>query len=144
MVKLIIKAPENMDVNLLMTTALALAHYKTQKPYHFELNMSKNYVDYRDVDVISFEPDTVWNSSTSLDDFRAGVKEYELTGDYLDVFLMETLADLQKIVPFEMYFENRGEYDPADWLHEGLYDTGTIYDRAIWLLYSAEPKGATA
>ena len=131
MLKLVLKLPDGMNADLLMTTAIALAHYKTQKHYHFKLNMAKGYLDYANVDLQSFEPESVWINNNH---------EYELNGDVVDVFLMETLAELQNLIPFDMYFDNRGEYDSRSPIG---YDSGEIYDDAIAAIHNAG-WGATA
>ena len=130
MLKLILTLPQDMDAELLMTTALALANYKVHKACQFKLERTTraDYVDYEGVDLISYEPDSVWNNAGH---------EYEVSGDILDPFLMETLCDLQRLIPFEMHFENRGKYDPAEWLYQG-YEIGEIYDDALNSLFYCE------
>ena len=130
MVKLILKLSQDTDAELLMTTALALANYKVHKAYHFDLKPTSraSYVDYEGVDIKGYEPDS------TLDGYA---NEYEVSGDILDPFLMETLSDLQRLIPFEMHFENRGKYDPAEWLYQG-YEIGDIYDDALNSLFYRE------
>ena len=124
MLKLIMKVPEGTDANLLMTSALALAHYKLRRHYAFKVD-TYGTTDYADVDLVQFEPDWVCGTSG----------EYEVDASILDPFLMETLAEMQKLVPFEMYFENRGKYDAAEWMYKHPEWTGDIEDAALHRLF---------
>ena len=126
MVKLIIKLPENMDANLLMQSALALADYKHRQHSYFKLKDYDELNYYDDYDLLSFEPDFVLHSPTSYENYVAGVREYELSADILDPFLMEILSELQRIVPFEMFFDNRGKCDPAT--YDELY---SVFDPTV-------------
>lgn len=148
MLKLIIKLPKEADANLLMVSALALAHYKTHKTYEFKLELKcrSDYLDYENLDMQCFEPEKFYdrnecNTCYWYEDYKSGMEEYEVDASVLDPFLMETLVDLQKLIPFEMYFEQRGAYDPAKWLYEHPEWTGEIYDSAVHTLFWA---GASA
>ena len=140
MLKLVLKVPEKMDAEKLMQTAVAWAQFKSNRKYSLGLE-SKDVVkadEYDELHLPSLTPDKVFNSVTSLEDHTAGMEEYTVDGYMLDIYITESLADLQKIFPFEMYFENRGEFAPTDWED----DRGEIYDDAIWTLHYAEPKTA--
>lgn len=127
MLKLILKMPKGADANLLMTSALALAQYKLQRHNHFGVD-TYNAADYVDVDLVQFEPERVYGYGSDRD-------EYEVDASILDPFLVETLAEMQAVVPFEMYFENRGKYDPARWMYEHPEWTGDIEDAALHRLF---------
>lgn len=141
MLKLIIKLPETTDAKLLMTTALALAHYKTHKYHDFKLDTPNCYIDYENVDLLSFEPEKVYGSCDTCywyEDYKSGMQEYELDAAVLDPYLVETLFELKKLVPFEMYFEQRGKYDPADWMYDHPEWLGDIEDPALFRLFYSE------
>lgn len=141
MLKLIIKLPEEADANMLLVTALSLAEYKRKHYYQFKMKYDSSVMDYCNVNLPQFEPTPVYDSVTSMEDFRAGIKEYELDGSVLDPYLMERLAELQKLIPFEMYFEQRGAYDAAKWMYENPGWLGDIEDAALHSLFW---QGATA
>ena len=122
MLKLIMKVPEGIDVNLLMTSALALAHYKKRRYYNFDVD-TYGTAEYDDVDLKLFEGE------------RVGSGEYEFDASVLDPFLLERLNELRACVPFDMYFENRGAYDAARWMYEHPEWTGDIEDPALHRLF---------
>ncbi|MBQ3444984.1 MAG: hypothetical protein IJG33_17260 [Selenomonadaceae bacterium] len=122
MLKLILRMPRDMDATLLMHSALALAHYRSKYYYKFR-DVEYGLPEYGDMYLPSYEPDYALHSATP-----AGVVEYEVLGYMLDLYLMETLAELQKLIPFEMYFEQRGKYDPNACSNLEL---GEIYDSAL-------------
>lgn len=136
MLKLIVKMPKNTDAHLLMITAIALADYKHKNHNHFrDMKDYDGIADYDGIELRAYEPDAVYDSPTSMEDFEAGVQEYELHGDILDPFIMTQLVELQKIIPFEMYFENRGKYDAEKWMYKYPDWTGDIYDSALHTLF---------
>lgn len=112
MLKLILKLPKGTDANLLVTTALALANYKAKRYYNFKVD-STDYADYEHFDLAAIEPERTFYQRN----------EYEVPGYMLDVTLTETLIELQKLLPFEMYFEQRGKFDKHDWDYGGVGDT---------------------
>ena len=132
MLKLILRVPNGMDATLIMHSAVALAHYKNERHYDFFYREDKSdrREDYLSDDPRGYEPDYVMHSATP-----AGVTEYEVNGYMLDPYLMETLTDLQKLIPFEMYFEQRGKYDPNACSNLAL---GEIYDSALETLFYQE------
>lgn len=133
MLKLIINLPRGMNADLLMTSALALADYKSKHYYKFR-DVEDGLPEYGDVDLPSYEPSFVITTSPAKN--TLGVTEYEVDGCLLDVNLMERLAELQGLIPFEMYFEQRGAYDPH--ACDGL-DLSQIEDDALDRLFNEVP-----
>lgn len=134
MLKLIIKLPREADASILMPTAIALAHYKSKYHYKFrDGEYDGSIVDYSGHDLNLFELEPVWDTVSN-----DRLEEYELNADVLDPYLMERLAELQKIIPFEMYFENRGKYDAAEWMWKNPDWLGDIYDNALDSLFWQE------
>lgn len=131
MLKLIINLPRGMNAELLMTSALALADYKRKHRYYFGIR--EDLPEYRDLNLPAYEPSYVIRTSPAKN--TLGVTEYEVDGYLLDVNMMERLSELQGLIPFEMYFEQRGAYDPA--ACDGL-ELGEIYDDALYSLFNAE------
>lgn len=125
MLKLIIRMPENADANVLMLSALALAEYKLEHYYCFD-GVHRTDSDYNDIHLPSLEPQRVCRYDYSA--------EYEVDGYMVDLFFVEQLTELQKVVPFEMYFEQRGLRDPR----EREDSIGEIDDPAIASLFYAE------
>ena len=142
MMTLVIKLPKGADANQLMLAALSVAQYKTQRYYSFKgmKSPSDYYNDYSDVHLPLYEPQWVYNSPSASDNYRGGVEEYTVPAYALDLYLMDVLSDLQKVIPFEMYFENRGKFEVEDWSSGGI--DFEIYDDAIYSLYNTEPKSA--
>lgn len=139
MLKLVLKLPQQTDAKKLLLAAVALAEYKRLYYYKFEksecVGSKEDVFDYGHADLPAYEPVSVSlaYSASYSEDKAAGVREYELDSDITDVFLMEMLGEMQKIVPFEMYFENRGKSEPpkgtmVDWDFE-------ITDEAIFYLF---------
>ena len=129
MLKLIIKLPRTADANLLMTAALALAQHKVNHKYFFGLNPRDGYQDYRDICREALEPSV----ALVTNNYDLENREYEVGGEMVDVHFMETLNELRAIIPFDMYFEQRGIYDP----HESDCCDGEIYDPAVLSLFNA-------
>ena len=137
MLKLVLRMPEQMDAEKLMLLAVAWAQFKSNNHYSLGVDYHDT-VDakhYDDLHLLSLEPDRVFQTAIPRD---KGTKECVVDGYMLDIYITESLADLQKIFPFEMHFENRGKFDSRGW--EDNY--GEIYDDAIWTLYHTEPKSA--
>ena len=133
MLKLIINLPRGMNADLLMTSALALADYKRKHRYYFGIR--EDLPDYRGLNLPSYEPSYVIRTSPAKN--AVDVTEYEVDGYLLDVNLMERLNELQGLIPFDMYFEQRGAYDPA--ACDGL-DLSDIHDDALDRLFNTEAK----
>lgn len=133
MLKLIINLPRGMNADLLMTSALALSDYR--RKYRCYFKVTEDLPDYsRDLNLPSYEPSCVIRTSPAKN--TLGVTEYEVDGYLLDVNLMERLAELQGLIPFEMYFEQRGAYDPH--ACDGL-DLSQIEDDALDRLFNEVP-----
>ena len=141
MMTLVLKLPKGADANQLMLAALSVAEYKKQRYYSFKgMKSPSDYNDYSDVHLPLYEPQWVWDSPSASENYRDGVTEYTVPAYALDVYLMEVLSDLQKAIPFEMWFENRGKFEADDWLSGGI--DFEIYDDAIYTLHNTEPKSA--
>lgn len=132
MLKLIINLPCGMNADLLMTSALALADYKSKHYYKFS-DVQDGLPEYGDMDLPRFLPNHVIYPSPV--NHNPGMVEYEVLGYMLDVNLMERLTELQGLIPFEMHFEQRGKYDP-DACKD--LDLGDIYDPALESLFNTE------
>lgn len=128
MKKLIIKMPYDKDATLLLTTAFALAHYTDEDDIY--RGSHGRYV----VDKTCLEPERVLRSASEDENYREGLREYEVDAELVDGVVMGALAELQTLVPFEMYFENRGGGDND----EECYHVD-IDDYAIATFYYAEP-----
>ena len=138
MVKLILKLPETSNANLLMYAAMGLADFKVKHRREFmpEAISDSDFEQYHKFWLACMEPDSSRNSLTWYEDLKAGIREYELSGDVVDVFLMETLYEVQKLFPFEMYIENRGKYESPDWLYKlDPWERSDINDDAIHTLF---------
>ena len=131
MLKLIINLPRGMNADVLMTSALALADYKAKHYYKFREAVETDVPNYGEVCLPAYMPSTVIRTSPAKN--TVGITEYEVDGYLLDVNLMERLVELQGLIPFEMYFEQRGKYDPN--ACEGL-ELGEISDSALERLFN--------
>ncbi len=107
MLKLILRVPTCMDAELLLTTAAALAIYKAKNHNHYKIKYG-DYGDYEEYDETCWSPDFVFTNEKPFTTYD-GMTEYTVDGDILDLFLVERLSELQQLIPFEMYFENRGK-----------------------------------
>ena len=138
MKKLIINMPRGKhDAKLLLTTAFALAHYRTTTALKYDEFKGESH-DFNDyiVDLVCLEPDYVIPSPFA----EPGTVEYEDDAGLIDGVLLRTLAQLQTLIAFEMHFENRGDKFGDKRQTDGdYYDNGEIYDDAIATLYYAEP-----